>query len=271
MDILTISNITNISVRRIISVDITTINGSWKHSWSKPTHYHKLTYILKGSYSTDCNGLRLTAQENDILYCHTRNFSSRSNSDIFSYICIYFTVCDEVSPEDFFITEARLFKNCKHLKSFFQSLYNEHYSSEFRNMLTEKKLLYEILEGCSKQTEKNVGISGELYAIKKAVKTIENEFSTDLTVEYLAELCNYTPAHFISLFRKVFNTTPKNYIISKRMEKAKELLLSTNEPVFAIAEKTGYSSSAYFSAEFKHHTDYSPLTYRKTYGFKVIP
>ena len=267
---MSISNIADISIGKIVSVDIAKKIGSWKYTWSNSTNYHKLTFVLKGSYNTSCNGINFIVRENDILYSHTHNFFSKSNSNTFSYICIYFTIFDE-EENDSIINEPILFKNCNHLKPLFQAIYNEHHKSAFSNKLKEKRLLYEILEGCSEQREKGSQISGNLYAIKKAVEAIENEFSTDLTVEYLAELCNYTPAHFISLFRKVFNTTPKNYIISKRMEKAKELLLSTNEPVLAIAEKTGYSTFAHFSAEFKRHTGYSPLNYRKTYSFTVIP
>ena len=270
MDIMSISNIDDISIGKIVSVGRETINGNWNHVWSKPVNYHKLTFVLKGSSNTSCNNINLTTHENDILYAHTRNFSSNSNSDVFSYICIYFTIFDEEESNSI-LNEPILFKSCNHLKPLFQAIYNEYHKAAFSNKLKEKRLLYEILEGCSEQKDKSYQISGNLYAIKKAVEAIENEFSTDLTVEYLAELCNYTPAHFISLFRKVFNTTPKNYIISKRMEKAKELLLSTNEPVLSVAEKVGYSTFAHFSAEFKRHTGYSPLNYRKTYSFTVIP
>ena len=60
--------------------------------------------------------------------------------------------------------------------------------------------------------------------------------------------------------------TGKNFsthLTAARMEKAKELLRSSDIPVSGIAEKTGYSNPQYFSVCFKKYTGTSPVEFRR--------
>ena len=54
-----------------------------------------------------------------------------------------------------------------------------------------------------------------------------------------------------------------DYLTNFRMEKAKELLIHTNEKIYRVAELTGYQNSQYFVTAFKKKMGITPAEYRK--------
>lgn len=71
-------------------------------------------------------------------------------------------------------------------------------------------------------------------------------------------------------FRKVFREKqgmpPGQYILRRRMDKARQLLVSTDLQVSEIAYELGYSNLYEFSAQFKRHCSQSPAAYRRLQG-----
>lgn len=99
---------------------------------------------------------------------------------------------------------------------------------------------------------------------------------SDQTKEYVAEhlgerLLNEEIARYLFLnadylnriFKKETGITLNEYISRKRVEKAKELLLTTALPVSEIAFETGFQSFSYFTKVFKKRTGKEPSKYRK--------
>jgi two-component system response regulator YesN len=71
-------------------------------------------------------------------------------------------------------------------------------------------------------------------------------------------------ANYLSrLFKQIHNTTVTDYIIKKRMELAKQLLLTTKDKIQDIAEQTGYTSAHSFSRVFRGYAGVSPMEYRE--------
>ena len=64
------------------------------------------------------------------------------------------------------------------------------------------------------------------------------------------------------MFSRETKTTFVEYMTSKRMEHAKDMLLNTNEKSQVIAEKVGYKDPHYFSYIFKKTYGFSPKEYR---------
>ena len=78
--------------------------------------------------------------------------------------------------------------------------------------------------------------------------------------DYIAE--NYSKYCINKLFRAQMDTTVVDYLITFRMEKAKELLTFTKESVKVIAFRVGYSDPNYFNWTFRKKTGKSPLQFR---------
>ena len=71
--------------------------------------------------------------------------------------------------------------------------------------------------------------------------------------------------YYNKIFAKKFNTSPKQYLINKKLNHAKDLIVSSNLSITEISEYTGFQSVYHFSRLFKKHFNMSPLTYKKNY------
>ncbi len=84
-----------------------------------------------------------------------------------------------------------------------------------------------------------------------------------------AEYLGYSEIHFIAYFKKQLKKTPHQYIVGHRMQIAKQLLLTTNEPVKSIAVQVGYPNSRYFSRVFFKHFRKTPTEFRQRNRFDI--
>ncbi|RYD74879.1 MAG: helix-turn-helix domain-containing protein [Sphingobacteriales bacterium] len=79
---------------------------------------------------------------------------------------------------------------------------------------------------------------------------------------YLADNLNYDYTYLSNLFSEIEGTTIEKYHIAQRIEKVKELLVYDELSLSQIADKLGYSSSAYLSSQFKKITGLTPTFYK---------
>lgn len=93
---------------------------------------------------------------------------------------------------------------------------------------------------------------------------VKNHLSEDLTRGRLAEVVYLNTDYLAHLFKQEKGISLMRYINNLRMEKAKRLLMTTKEPVYTIAAQVGYSTSSYFSKQFKEYFGVLPNEYRKT-------
>ena len=89
--------------------------------------------------------------------------------------------------------------------------------------------------------------------------------------QHLAEQCHHDYSTLSKLFSEMQGTTIEKYFITQKIERAKELLeyneLSLNE----IADRLGYSSTAYLSTQFKSLTGLTPRQYKQQKDKRRIP
>jgi AraC family transcriptional regulator, exoenzyme S synthesis regulatory protein ExsA len=91
---------------------------------------------------------------------------------------------------------------------------------------------------------------------------VTNHVFSDLSIEGMAALANLSLSTFNRTFQNLFKDTPANYIKTKRLERAKDLLAMSNLTIGEIAFQTCFSDVAHFSRSFKTLYDCSPSSYR---------
>ncbi|MFA6569519.1 MAG: AraC family transcriptional regulator [Victivallales bacterium] len=87
----------------------------------------------------------------------------------------------------------------------------------------------------------------------KARNMIESGCETGFTLHELAEKAGYSVPHFSALFKKHFHTSPIEYLIRARMNRAAYLLRDSNRRIGEVAALAGYDDIFHFSKLFKKH------------------
>ena len=102
-------------------------------------------------------------------------------------------------------------------------------------------------------------------AINKAVEYIHSNLENKLDTKILSKVCSLSPTYFHDVFKKYIKKTPNKYITYIRIKKAKELIATTNMPIYEIALKCGFESNTYFNYVFKKELNISPTQFRNKF------
>ena len=84
-------------------------------------------------------------------------------------------------------------------------------------------------------------------------------------LDQLARLAHVNKYYLAHAFRREFNTSPINYLISRRVEESRFLLRETDHSLSLIAQMLGFSSPSYFSQCFRRVEGISPTEYRRAH------
>ncbi|MFC5647940.1 helix-turn-helix domain-containing protein [Paenibacillus solisilvae] len=95
------------------------------------------------------------------------------------------------------------------------------------------------------------------------VRNYMNEhFRQKTEVEQLAAIAGYSYDRFRHLFKEVHGQSPQTYLLGKRIEHARSLLVQTALSISHIAQESGFSTDAQFCSLFKRETGCSPRQFR---------
>jgi AraC-like DNA-binding protein len=96
----------------------------------------------------------------------------------------------------------------------------------------------------------------------RAKDLIDARYRDPLDVPTLAEVAHLSPAHFSREFRRVFGETPHQYLLTRRLERAAELLRNTDHSVTDICFDVGLASVGSFTTSFRRAYGMTPTEYR---------
>jgi AraC family transcriptional regulator len=91
---------------------------------------------------------------------------------------------------------------------------------------------------------------------------IEDNLSGDLSLPILAQVAGLSTAGFAQAFAAAQGETPHQYVIRRRIERAKRLLMSTDASIVEIAFQAGFSSQSHLSDTFRRLNGVTPGAYR---------
>ena len=106
------------------------------------------------------------------------------------------------------------------------------------------------------------GLTEPFSRIKPALKLIHSEEQGPLKTAELAAACNYSESQFNRVFRSIMSCSPRRYVLSHRLETAKDLLARTDLPLSHIAGRCGFYDSSDFGKRFLEQEGLTPRKYR---------
>ena len=94
----------------------------------------------------------------------------------------------------------------------------------------------------------------------------EHLADTDLTMQSVADARGISVSYLGQLFRRYRDTTFVTYLTTVRIERAKEYLALSRQPIVEVAQACGYRDVYYFSHCFRRYAGLPPKKYRATHG-----
>lgn len=123
-----------------------------------------------------------------------------------------------------------------------------------------------------------IGICGVMYPIATpkeqlvrfqrlapAIRYLEERFRDHVQLSDLADHCDLSSTHIHRLFQRLLRMSPAEYLLALRLQEARRLLVTTNEPLSEIALSTGFFDQSHFTKRFRKMTGMTPTQFRKTF------
>lgn len=97
---------------------------------------------------------------------------------------------------------------------------------------------------------------------KQIVTYVQEYFAEKVTLEELAAQVRCNPQYLCHFFKEIAGVPPIQYLISYRLERAKEMLLDTTKTVLEVSMDCGFDNVSYFIRQFKKAEGVTPRAYR---------
>ena len=107
-----------------------------------------------------------------------------------------------------------------------------------------------------------------LPKLKRAMEYMSVNLAKDIGLEQIADEMGTSPSHFAHEFRNSTGTTPYQYLLQQRLERAKVLLKTTRLPIQNVGALTGFNYSSNFVRTFRQRVGQSPDAWRKDHSGK---
>lgn len=101
------------------------------------------------------------------------------------------------------------------------------------------------------------------YVILKTTQYMEENYASKITVDDLSKIVNMSTPTYYRYFKKVFNTSPMEYLKKIRISHATSMLSSTDKSISFIAQECGFFDSSHFTHAFEQATNMTPKVFRR--------
>ena len=135
----------------------------------------------------------------------------------------------------------------------------------FRSIQANASIVELLTTLLSAATQKDVRNVVPQY-IKDARTYLREHFADPVTLDQLSERFNINKYYFLKVFKNYTGFTPNEYVIKTRINRAKELLRTTDSPVYEIAAEVGIHNPSHFINLFRKNEGYTPQAYRRAWS-----
>jgi AraC family transcriptional regulator len=133
------------------------------------------------------------------------------------------------------------------------------YAESLGNLLAVHLLRYYSSSGTGLQKFAG-GLSGQ--KLRRVMALIADEYESDLSLADLAREAGMSTFHFAREFKRTTGSTPHQYLIKFRIDRAKALLSESEMPLVEVSTRSGFSHQSHFTRLFRKLTGTTPQSYR---------
>jgi transcriptional regulator GlxA family with amidase domain len=104
------------------------------------------------------------------------------------------------------------------------------------------------------------------FSLQHTVRTMQRNLETPVSIGGLADAVDLSPRQLERLFKQHLGMTPARYYLALRVDRARELLIYTNQPVLEVAVRVGFASTSHLGQWFKRIYSMRPSELRERVG-----
>jgi AraC family transcriptional regulator len=109
------------------------------------------------------------------------------------------------------------------------------------------------------------------WRLKRVNEYIDANLTSPIRLRELAGAAGFSRMHFARTFRVATGLRPHEYVIRRRIDRAKGLLLQSRAPVASVARLSGFTTHAHFTNVFRNHVGTPPAEWRRHRDAMVSP
>ena len=109
------------------------------------------------------------------------------------------------------------------------------------------------------------------WRAEKIRRHIDQNLASTITSEGLTAIAGMSTSHFFRSFKVSFGETPFSYIARRRIQKAQQLMLTTDQPLCDIALACGFCDQSHFTRVFRRYAGRSPYAWRRLAAGAELP
>ncbi|QQS46453.1 MAG: helix-turn-helix domain-containing protein [Acidobacteriota bacterium] len=102
--------------------------------------------------------------------------------------------------------------------------------------------------------------------LRRAIEFMHDNCGRDLSLAEIAAQAYLSEFHFSRLFKKITGSSPHAYLAMLRIERARRLLVETDQPIAEVGALVGYPAQSHFTKIFREMTGLTPLAFRRAAG-----
>jgi len=102
--------------------------------------------------------------------------------------------------------------------------------------------------------------------LQRVLEHVKENIEKDLSVGEMSEVVGMSQYYFSKLFKMSTGTTPHQYVMRQRVERAQELLRDGNIPLLEVATKVGFETQSHFTSVFRRLVGITPKKFREMRG-----
>lgn len=104
------------------------------------------------------------------------------------------------------------------------------------------------------------------WQVKRIKAHVTDNLSSTIVLDDMARLCRLSASHFGRAFKVSFGEPPHGFLVRQRVDRAKQMMLETGEPLCQIAFACGFADQSHFSRLFRRWEGISPNAWRRAHA-----
>ena len=240
------------------------------HSLPHMHHFTELFYIVRGKGSFLLHNREIPVKQNDLVIINPNvEHTEMSNElDSLEYIAlgiegIAFTLPDSEQPEaSLFTYQGERDEVLFYLDRILYEIQHhvDGYEIICRNIIEILIVKLKRAKNISVEAHQSQNLS---HAVALVKQYIDQNYQHPITLDDLSDVGSINKYYLVHKFKEDLQTSPIKYLNQVRVDRAKDLLETSDYTIAAISNFSGFSSQSFFSQVFRRETNQTPSEYRK--------